>query len=133
MSDQGALSILYVDDDKDIRHIVKIALSLDPQLDLRLAGSGDEALALLSEGKWRPDVVLLDVMMPGMNGPAVMRTMREDHGLRDAPFIFITAMGRENDVASYRELGAGIILKPFDPINLAQRIRAIVASLGQAG
>ena len=133
MNDQGPLSILYVDDDKDIRHIVKIALSLDPQLDLRLAGSGDEALALLADGTWRPDVVLLDVMMPGMNGPAVMRTMSEDHGLRDAPFIFITAMGRENDVASYRQLGAGIILKPFDPINLAQRIRAIVASLGPAG
>lgn len=127
MSEADLLAVLYVDDDKDIRRIVGLAMSLDRRIDLRMAESGAEALALLAGGAWRPDVVLLDVMMPGMNGPAVMQAMRQEHGMDGTPFIFITAMGRESQVQSYRDLGAaGIILKPFDPITLAARVRALV-------
>lgn len=127
MSEADLLAVLYVDDDKDIRRIVGLAMSLDRRIDLRMAESGAEALALLADGAWRPDVVLLDVMMPGMNGPALMQAMREEHGMDATPFIFITAMGRESQVQSYRDLGAaGIILKPFDPITLAARVRALV-------
>lgn len=127
MTGAQSLSVLYVDDDRDIRRIVSLAMSLDAQIDLRAAESGAEALALLQQDAWRPDVVLLDVMMPGLNGPTTMRRMREEHGLQGTPFIFITAMGREAEVTGYRELGAtGVVLKPFDPITLASRIRAMI-------
>ncbi|MCW2339143.1 CheY-like chemotaxis protein [Sphingobium sp. B2D3A] len=127
MSGQAPLALLYVDDDADIRHIVKLAVSLDRAMDLRAAGSAAEALALLDASDWRPDVIMLDVMMPKMSGPELMGTLRHDYGLHGKPFIFITAMGREMDLASYRKLGvADIILKPFNPITLAQHIRKVV-------
>ncbi len=127
MAFSGPLTVLYVDDDADIRRIVELSVSLDPEIDLRIAASGPEALEMIAQSKWRPDVVLLDVMMPRMNGVAVMRALREDHGLTDTPFIFITAMGRQADISGYRALDvAGIILKPFDPITLAKRIREMV-------
>lgn len=123
------LTMLYVDDDKDIRRIVSLAVSLDSDMSLRTAASGAEALQLLEGGDWRPDVVMLDVMMPGMSGPATMAAMRSDQAYADTPFIFITAMGRAADVDSYRALGvAGTIVKPFDPISLPQRIRALTAA-----
>lgn len=127
MSESHKFALLYVDDDADIRRIVQLAISLDQDMDLRVAAGGEEAIALLDGESWRPDVVLLDMMMPKMSGTAVMQALRTKYGLDEAPFIFITAMGRQTDVANYREQGvAGVIVKPFDPITLAQRVREIV-------
>ncbi|OWK29533.1 response regulator [Sphingomonas dokdonensis] len=123
MMTTGDLPILYVDDDKDIRHIVRLALRRDPRIDLRLASGGAEALALVADPVWRPAVVLLDVMMPDLSGPEVMAAMRSIHGLGDVPFIFVTAMGRQAQIANYRALGAaGVIVKPFDPLTLRETI-----------
>ncbi|RYD86626.1 MAG: response regulator, partial [Sphingomonadales bacterium] len=67
-----ALSILYVDDEPDIRLIVEMSLSIRPELTVRTAGSGEQALELLIDQGWRPDVLMVDVMMPGLTGPDVL-------------------------------------------------------------
>lgn len=119
------LNILYVEDDADIRHIVRVALSLDPLIGLEVAASGEEALELLGR-RPLPDVALLDVMMPGMDGPTLMGKLREDPATAALPVIFMTAKARPADVADYRARGAiGVILKPFDPLELAAAVRAL--------
>lgn len=126
------LKILYVDDDADIRAIVEMSLRLDPGIDVRLAASGAEALSLLGDEDWMPDVAVLDVMMPGMDGPTLMERLRAMPAFAKTPVLFMTARGRDPDIARYRERGAnGVILKPFDPIQLAQHIRALVERPGR--
>ncbi|GGB28450.1 response regulator [Sphingomonas metalli] len=122
------LHLLYVDDDPDIRTIVQLALGLDPAIRLSLAGSGVEALALLGEGL-RPDAVLLDVMMPGPDGPALFDTLRRGAGWDEMPVLFVTARGRRRDIEALEQQGArGVILKPFDPVGLAAEIRALLSA-----
>jgi two-component system, OmpR family, response regulator len=121
------LKIIYVDDDADIRTIVGMSLSLDPSINVRIAASGQEGLDLLVGGS-RPDVVILDVMMPGLSGPQVLDAMRSNPAHADIPVIFMTAKGRAMDMAAYRAQGAiGVILKPFDPLELARDVRALLA------
>lgn len=120
------LRVLYVDDDADIRTIVGLALSLDSTLIVDVAASGTEALAQLDAGI-QPDVAVLDVMMPGIDGPALFQRIRERETSRDLPVIFMTAKAQPSDVARFHEQGAiGVIRKPFDPIHLAGEIRAMV-------
>jgi DNA-binding response OmpR family regulator len=120
------LDLLYVDDDDDIRHIVALSLSLDPTLAIRTADTGAAALALMAERV--PDVAVLDVMMPGMDGPALFVRMRDDPRLAGVPVIFMTARGRVADIASYHAQGAlGVILKPFDPVRLSEEVRRLLA------
>jgi CheY-like chemotaxis protein len=119
------LRILCVDDDHDIRTIAVMALGLDPATEVRSVGTGAEALAMLGEGGWSPDVVLLDVMMPGMDGPAVLAAL-QTRG-ETPPVIFMTARARRTDVDAYKALGAvGVIVKPFDPLALAGEVRALI-------
>jgi CheY-like chemotaxis protein len=123
----GPIKLLCVDDDPDIRTIAVLALGLDPSISVRAASSGMEALALLRTDRWRPDAVLLDVMMPGMDGPAVLAAVRELGGYTDLPVIFMTARAGKADLESYHALGAnGVIVKPFDPLHLAEDVRALV-------
>ncbi|MEH3035890.1 MAG: response regulator [Sphingomonas adhaesiva] len=120
------LVLLYVDDDDDIRTVVTMALSLDPDIALRAAASGEEALTAVAAG-FRPDAVVLDVMMPGMDGPALLERLRRLPPTAATPVIFMTARGRQADIDFYRARGAaGVIVKPFDPITLAQRVRALL-------
>lgn len=126
MTTNDRLAVFYVDDDDDIRHIVTLALSLDPSVELRAFASGEEALSAAGHGDWRPDIVMLDVMMPGMNGPALMKSLQDLPHFAAAPFVFLTARARLADIEDYKAAGAAdVILKPFDPINLAQRLREI--------
>lgn len=120
------LALLYVDDEPDIRTIAELALQLDPTIDVRTAGSARDALSILESG-WRPDVVVLDVMMPDIDGPALADRIRARPGFADVPIIFMTARARSVDIAGYQDRGAkGVIVKPFDPISLAGEIRAIL-------
>jgi two-component system, OmpR family, response regulator len=122
------LKILCVDDDPDIRTIAVMALGLDPGMTIRAAGSGGEAVALLRSDAWRPDGILLDVMMPVMDGPATLAAIRALGGYADLPVIFMTARARRADLDGYTALGAnGVIVKPFDPMHLAEDVRALVA------
>jgi CheY-like chemotaxis protein len=121
------IRILCVDDEHDIRTIATMSLGLDPAMEVRSAGSGAEALAMLEAGDWRPDVALLDVMMPGMDGPTLLTEIRARPAIADLPVIFMTARARQSDVDAYRALGAnGVIVKPFDPIELAKQVRALI-------
>ena len=121
-----SLSILYVDDEPDIRLIVEIALSMRPGLSVRTAESGEEALAILIGQGWRPDVAMVDVMMAGLTGPEVLAALRAEPATESLPVIFVTARARPQDVAAYVAQGArGVITKPFDPMQLADQVIAL--------
>lgn len=123
----GKIEVLYVDDEPDIRTIAAFALGLDDGIAVRSLGSGAEALALLDAGAWRPDVVLLDVMMPEMDGPTLFLKLRERTDFADVPVIFMTARARSDDIARYLAQGAiGVVTKPFDPMTLADEIRSLL-------
>ncbi|MBW8910863.1 MAG: response regulator [Sphingomonas sp.] len=120
------LSILYVDDEPDIRLIVEMSLKLRPDVAVRTADSGEQAIAMLHGGDWRPNLVMVDVMMPGMTGPELLAALRKDPDMAGLPVIFVTARARQQDIADYIALGAkGVITKPFDPIRLAEQVIAL--------
>ncbi len=123
--------VLYVDDEPDLREVAVMSLEIDPDLSVRSASSGMEALQILDDG-FRPDVILLDVMMPHMDGPAVLAAVRRREDTRDTPVIFITARAQSRELESFLALGAcGVIVKPFDPMTLALELRAILARSGR--
>lgn len=122
------LKVLHVDDEDDIREVAAFALELDPGVELRSASSGRDALAVLDEG-YAPDVILLDVMMPGLDGPGTLKLVRERPNQATTPVIFMTARAQSGEVDQYRKLGAvDVIVKPFDPMILAEQVRGILAS-----
>jgi CheY-like chemotaxis protein len=121
------LQVLYVDDEPDIREIAALALQLDPGIQVRLAESGAMALHTLQD--WRPDAVLLDVMMPVMDGPAVLKALQGDPRWAAIPVVFITARTQAQDRQRLLELGAvALIGKPFDPMTLAGELRSVLAA-----
>ena len=117
-------TVLYVDDEPDIRQIVQLSLGLAPGLTIHTGESGEQALALALA--LQPDLVLLDVMMPGLDGPGTLARMRAEPSLARFPVVFMTAKAMPQEVARFRELGAvGVIAKPFDPMKLADQVFAI--------
>ena len=117
--------ILYVDDEPDIREIAEMSLGLDPAFDVRTAPGGEEALATIRE--WRPDIVLLDVMMPGMDGPAVLARLRQDATTADLKVAFVTARAQKSEIQNFTTLDAvGVIAKPFDPMSLAGQVKDLL-------
>ena len=117
-------SVLYVDDDPDICAVVQATLCLIDGLDVYTAESGERGIDLAYE--MRPDVVLMDVMMPGLDGPATLKRMREHPLIGHIPVIFITAKVLPEEVAEFLKLGAiGVIRKPFDPRTLGQELFAL--------
>jgi CheY-like chemotaxis protein len=128
MSRDSLRNILYVDDEPDIREIVQMALGLMPTFTITTADSGIRALQSMREH--RPDLVLLDVMMPNMDGPTTLQQMRGQPELQSIPVIFMTAKAMPQEVARFRALGAAaVIAKPFDPMLLAEQILAVWEAL----
>jgi len=110
-------SILVVDDDDDVRRLVELSLSRVGGHEVRTASSGAECLEVLRA--WRPDVVILDVMMPGKDGPETLELIRTDSELADIQVVFLTASVIDSDLTSLRALPiAGVLSKPFDPMQL---------------
>ena len=123
------LHVLLADDDADIRAIVALALLRDEFFALRSCASGAEALRTVRE--WRPDLVLLDVKMPGTDGPTVLARMRADERVAVVPVVFVTARTAATDGPRFAALGAaGVIEKPFDPLRLGAQLRRFVALEG---
>ena len=119
---RSPLRILHVDDEADIREIVDIALGLDPSLSLHGCASGAEALK--AAANWHPDLILLDVMMPGMDGPTTLANLRENTETADIPVVFMTARAQTRELDHFLSLGAvGVITKPFDPMTLSASVR----------
>jgi len=119
------LHVLFADDDADIRNVVALSLGRDPFFVVRGCASGREALATAVE--WRPDLTLLDVRMPGMDGPTVLTRLRADRHTAAIPVVFVTACPETREYANLKALGAaGVIPKPFDPNGLAAELRRFV-------
>lgn len=122
-------TVLYVDDEPDIREVVQLSLGLAPQLDVHVCDSGERALQVMP--RLKPQLVLLDVMMPGMDGTATLSRMRADRALAQIPVIFMTAKAMPQEITRFRELGAAaVIAKPFDPMQLADQVFRIWEGLG---
>lgn len=114
-------TILYVDDEPHIRELVEIALTLTGTLSVETCDSGECALNLLPTLK--PDLVLLDAMMPGLDGPGILAAMRSDERFKSVPVIFMTAKAMPSEVSRFIAMGAvGVIPKPFDPMRLEQQV-----------
>lgn len=116
--------ILYVEDDADIRAIAVMVLESINGFTLEVCASGAEAL---EKGQaFKPDLALLDVMMPGMDGPQTMNGLHQLIGLESLPIVFMTAKVQPQEVKNYLNLGAiGVIAKPFDPMTLAEQLHEI--------
>jgi CheY-like chemotaxis protein len=118
----AALLVLHVDDDPDIREVVAGSLGLDPDLVTRSCASGVDALAVVAE--WPPDIILMDVMMPLMDGPTTLAHLRRDERTAGIPVVFMTARAQSREIDAFLALGAaGVIRKPFDPRTLAASLR----------
>jgi two-component system, OmpR family, response regulator len=118
--------IMLVEDDPDIRIVARLALVDLAGFELAVCGSGREALD--TAPAFAPDLILLDVMMPELDGPSTLRELRRDSSLSATPVIFMTAKAQPEEVAEYRSLGAlDVIVKPFDPMALGDQIRRIWA------
>ena len=116
--------LTYVEDEPDIRTIAEIALTQIGGFELQTCESGREALDRAPD--FKPDLILLDVMMPGLDGVETYMHMRRDPALANTPIIFMTAKVQSHETAHYRRIGAiGVISKPFDPMHLSDDIRAI--------
>jgi CheY-like chemotaxis protein len=121
------LYTLSVDDEPDIREIVDLSLALDPFFLVRACSSGGAALKAALE--WRPDLILLDVMMPVMDGPATLAELRADCRTAPIPVVFMTARAQVHERKRFISLGAaGVIAKPFDPMQLAALVRDCVSA-----
>lgn len=119
--------IFYLDDEPDIREIVAASLALDPEVEAETFATGNGLLARLESS--RPDLLVLDIMMPGLDGPSVLGRLRDNPATAAIPIIFATARVRQDDQLQYRQLGAiGILPKPFDPLTLSRQLRAMVAT-----
>lgn len=117
-------SVLYVDDDPDICAVVQTTLCLIAGLDVQSTNSGERAIDLAYE--LRPDLIILDVMMPGLDGPSTYKRIRENALIADIPVIFMTAKVLPKEIDQYLRLGAiGVIGKPFDPIALGDEVVAL--------
>lgn len=117
--------ILHVDDERDIREIVKLALEMEGGIEVESVGSGEEALGVVD--RKAHDLLLLDVMMPGMSGPTLKKTLNKDPGTKDLPVIFMTAAAQMQTRIELLALGAlGVIEKPFDPMTLSSEIRKLM-------
>jgi CheY-like chemotaxis protein len=117
-------TVLYVDDEPDLRMLAQLALESMGGMSVTLCDSGAAALQALSTT--RPQIILLDVMMPQMDGPALLQEIKKTAGLYDGPVIFLTGKTGAEDIAHLKSLGAfGVISKPFNPMTLHNEVTAM--------
>jgi two-component system OmpR family response regulator len=124
MNTEGLHRVTYVEDDPDIRSITEFALKELGGFELDVCASGPEALDRAPG--FNPDLIILDVMMPGMDGIETYKRLRAIPTLAKTPIVFMTAKAMKHETERYRALGAAdVIAKPFDPIKLPERVREI--------
>lgn len=118
--------ILYIEDEADLQWLVKHILESAGDFEVQVCGSGTDGLR--SIGEFAPDLVLLDVMMPGMDGFSVLRALRARPESAALPVVFLTARTQDGD--EYLRCGAhGVITKPFEPGGLVEQVRAYAGEL----
>jgi CheY-like chemotaxis protein len=120
--------ICYVEDDEDIQRIVRMSLERVGKMTVEVVG--DPMVAIGKITSFKPDLVMLDWMMPGMDGPTLFRKMKQQPETSGLPVVFITAKATQRDMDELKALGAaGTISKPFSPKDLPDQLRAIWAKL----
>jgi CheY-like chemotaxis protein len=118
---------LIIDDEEDVRFVAQVSLGKVGGMTVIVASSGEEGVALAR--REQPDFILLDMMMPGMDGAATFRALQAQAETAAIPVVFLTAKAFESEVRRLEQLGAkAVILKPFDPLTLAREVRTILAS-----
>jgi len=123
-NDEVLPRILYVDDEADLREIVSYGLAQIGGFSVDTAASGAEALSMMAESP--PDLVLLDVMMPGLDGPTTLSHMRADPALAQIPVVFCTARVFGKEIEALHAAGAlDVVCKPFRLVELARRLREL--------
>jgi CheY-like chemotaxis protein len=120
--------ICYVEDDEDIQRIVRTSLERVGKMTVAVVTDPTQAIATMAE--FRPDLVMLDWMMPVMDGPTLFQQMKLRPETSALPVVFITARASQRDLDDLKRLGAaGTISKPFSPKDLPDQLRAIWAAL----
>lgn len=126
------IRILHLEDDHDILEITQMSLAQCGEFELMQCTNGEEAIARAEA--FKPDVLLLDVMLPGMWGPAVLQALRKLPGLENAPAVFLTARALHAEMDELREQGAVLVLsKPFDPMTLGNQILEAIGKVQADG
>ena len=116
--------ILYAEDEPDIQSITQMALEMMGGYTLKVCNNGQQALEVAEA--FAPDLILLDVMMPCMDGPTALQEMRKILALSNVPVIFMTAKVQNQEIEEYKAMGAiEVIAKPFDPMTLSETIQAL--------
>ncbi len=119
--------ILVCDDDDDVRAVVCMSLEVVGEFSVVAVSKGEEALAAFVASP--PDLVILDVMMPAMDGPTTLARLRELPGGASVPVVFLSAKSQRSELDNLRDLGVRAVLeKPFDPMTLPDRIRGVLAA-----
>lgn len=116
--------ILYVEDDADIQTVARMALEMVGGFTLEVCSSGPEAIEKFTA--FKPQLILLDVMMPGMDGPTTLAALRALPAYSATPVVFMTAKVQLSEIEAYKDLGAvDVIPKPFDPMTLSAQVSEI--------
>ncbi|MBD2508271.1 response regulator [Nostoc muscorum FACHB-395] len=121
-------NILIVDDEEDVRAIAKLGLEMAAGWNVLTASSGKEALKVAATHK--PDVILLDMMMPDMDGRATLQQLKANPATNKIPVILLTAKLQQSDRESFTDMDvAAIFAKPFRPLKLAEQINEVLVAL----
>lgn len=121
------MRLLCIDDDADLRTILRLALALDPDIDADVTGDPARFLARAREDRW--DAFVVDLVMPGTDGLALCRSLKSDDRTRGVPVVFLTASRTAEVLERSRDVGALVCLeKPFDPLTLAAGVRSALAA-----
>jgi len=117
--------VLVIDDEDDIREVAALSLETVAGWEVFVANSGTQGLARAIE--LQPEAILLDVMMPGMDGPTTFRELRKNPATSTIPVLLLTAKVQGSDQRRFADLGVqAILFKPFDPLTLADQISAVL-------
>ena len=117
--------ILIIDDEDDIREVAALSLETVAGWEVAMASSGAQGLARAAE--YHPDAILLDVMMPGMDGPSTFRELRRNPATAKIPVVLLTAKVQSNDQRRFADLGVeAVLFKPFDPMTLSTQIAGVL-------
>jgi CheY-like chemotaxis protein len=126
-----SLRILLIEDDPDIQKMVRLSLKYQGGHEVSVASGGREGLEKAAAEN--PDLILLDVMMPEMDGYETIKVLKTQPGTRHIPVVFLSARAQQTEIQKGRELGAiGYLVKPFDPMKLGTQLEELMNSAGQA-
>lgn len=116
--------ILYAEDEPDVQTIVELTIQTMSDYEIKICNNGQKLLECVEE--YKPDLIMLDVMMPEMDGPTTFKNLQDNKKTKNIPVIFVTAKAQVHEVEKFKEIGSwGVITKPFTLMNLCDEIQEI--------